>query len=165
MKEILYSPWRINYILSEKNKKCIFCFPASKENDEQHFVVHRTEFSFVILNTYPYNNGHLMVVPNNHQSSLSDLSESELTDLFLTVRKTERVINKVYSPDGLNIGLNLGKTAGAGVEGHLHVHIVPRWQGDANFMTVCNGTRVIPEAFERTYSLLKEQFDNETAEK
>ncbi|MCD4795729.1 MAG: HIT domain-containing protein [Candidatus Cloacimonetes bacterium] len=165
MKDILYSPWRIKYILSKKEKECIFCLKPSAEHDEKHLILYRSKNSFVIMNAFPYNNGHLMVVPNKHASELNDLSTDEICNLFETVRLCEKVLKKVYSPDGLNIGLNLGKSAGAGIDDHLHVHIVPRWSGDVNFMTTTAGTRVIPESFEKAYKQLKEQFDNERVEK
>ncbi|MCK4653018.1 MAG: HIT domain-containing protein [Candidatus Cloacimonetes bacterium] len=165
MCEILYSPWRLKYVLSEKDNKCILCITPSEENDKKHLILYRTTLSFVIMNTYPYNNGHLMVVPNNHVPALNNLSKQELYDLFETVQLCEKVINKVYSPDGTNIGLNLGKAAGAGVDEHLHVHIVPRWSGDVSFMTSTAGTRVIPESFDRAFKMLKEQFDNEKPKK
>ena len=106
-----------------------------------------------------------MVVPNRHAAKLTDLSNEEMNDLFKTVQICEKVINSVYSPDGINMGINIGKAAGAGIDEHLHVHIVPRWLGDASFITSTAGTRVIPESFDRAYKLLKEQFDNEKAEK
>jgi len=165
MKTILYSPWRLKYILAEKDKTCIFCLKQNKEEDIKNLILYRSNLCYVIMNTFPYNNGHLLVVPNRHVSNLNSLSQEECNDLFSLVRLTEEIITKVYHPDGLNIGLNLGKAAGAGIDDHLHVHIVPRWLGDANFMTSISGSRVIPEAFERTYKLLKEQFDNETTKK
>ena len=161
---ILYSPWRLQYILSAKQNSCIFCFD-NNDKDLDHFVVYRTKHSFVILNLFPYNNGHIMVVPNRHISSLSELSEDELHDLFDTVRLGEIVIKNVYKPEGINVGINLGKAAGAGVDAHLHVHILPRWLGDSGFITSISGTRVIPEEFSRTYKIIKEGFDNVTANK
>lgn len=165
MNDILYSPWRLNYILSEKDKSCIFCCKPQDNDDEKHLILYRSTHSFVILNLYPYNNGHLMIVPNKHVSRLEELDNNEITDLFCLLRLTEKVLNKVYHPDGLNIGMNIGKAAGAGIDDHLHVHIIPRWNGDCNFMTSVNGTRVIPEAFEQTYSKIKEEFDNESCKK
>jgi ATP adenylyltransferase len=162
MSDILYSPWRLNYILSKKDNKCIFCQKPSAEDDEKHLILHRSKLSFVIMNLYPYNNGHIMVFPAAHKAKLSQLSKEELHDLFDTVQLAETVLQKVYHPDGINVGMNLGKAAGAGIDEHLHAHLVPRWAGDNNFMTVVNGTRVIPESFERAYHKLKEQFDNET---
>ncbi len=159
-KNILYSPWRIKYILSEKEKGCIFCIKPSEDNDEKNLILYRSKHSFVIMNIYPYNNGHIMVVPMRHTSTLQDLSDEELFDLMKTVKLSEKVIKTVYHPDGMNIGINLGKAAGAGIDEHLHIHIVPRWNGDVNFMTVIGGFRVIPEAFESSYIKLKEAFDN-----
>ena len=153
-KELLYSPWRINYILSEKEKKCVFCLGSA--DDANHFVIHRSKHTFVILNHYPYNNGHIMVVPVRHISCLSDLSDIERNELFELVQTSEVVLKKALNADGINVGINLGKAAGAGIESHLHVHLVPRWIGDVNFMTSIGGTRVIPDSFERTYKLLKE---------
>jgi len=164
-KKILYSPWRLDYILSEKDKKCIFCIKPQKNDDSKHFILYRSQTCFVIMNIYPYNNGHLMVVPNRHVSSLSQLTEEEISDLFNTVRLSETVLMENYSPEGINIGLNLGKAAGAGIDEHLHVHILPRWFGDSNFMTTIGEVRVIPESFERAYIRLKEQFDNKTSGK
>lgn len=165
MSDILYSPWRLNYILGKKEKRCIFCLEASEKNDRKHLILHRSKHSFVILNMFPYNNGHLMVVPNKHVSSLTHLYDEELTDLFGLVKTCEQVLDQVYSPDGMNIGMNLGSAGGAGIEAHIHVHIVPRWNGDANFMTAINGTRVIPESFETAYDKLKVAFDNEAVKK
>ncbi len=159
-KKILYSPWRIQYILSEKEKGCIFCIKPKEDNDKKNFIVYRSEHSFVILNIYPYNNGHIMVVPNRHIATLDELPDEEAFDMIKTVKLSERVIRTVYKPDGINIGMNIGKAAGAGIDEHLHVHIVPRWNGDVNFMTVVGGYRVIPEAFETAYLKLKEAFDN-----
>jgi ATP adenylyltransferase len=159
MSDVIYSPWRLKYILSKKDEECIFCVRPSVENDEKHFILYRSKHSFVILNLYPYNNGHLMVVPFRHVAQLSLLKKEEIDDLFETVQLCEKIIQKAYSPDGMNIGINLGRAAGAGIDTHLHVHIVPRWNGDVNFMTAVGGTRVIPEAFERTFKLLKEHFD------
>jgi len=165
MNDILYSPWRLKYILAKKGNECIFCVNPSENNDKKHLILYRSHSSFVIMNTFPYNNGHLMVVPNNHVSRLEMLSKDEIDDLFETVQLCEKVLSKVYQPDGLNVGMNLGRAAGAGIDEHLHVHIVPRWNGDVNFMTVVGGTRVIPEPFARAYEKLKEQFDNEKGEK
>ncbi|HNX00361.1 MAG TPA: HIT domain-containing protein [Candidatus Cloacimonadota bacterium] len=164
-KKYIYSPWRLDYILSEKEKGCILCHKPDANEDEKHFIVYRSKLSYVMLNLYPYNNGHVMVVPFRHVSSLTDLDPGELQDLFEVVQLTEKVLRNAYHPEGINIGLNLGKAAGAGIDEHLHVHLVPRWSGDCNFMSVIGGIRVIPEAFERTYNLLQEQFDNERTRK
>ncbi|HPR18630.1 MAG TPA: HIT domain-containing protein [Candidatus Cloacimonadota bacterium] len=165
MSDILYSPWRLKYILSAKNDQCIFCLRPSAEADEKQFILYRSQHSFVIMNMFPYNNGHLMAVPFRHVCRLNDLDSEEIGDLFSTVRLCEKVLQNVYNPDGLNVGINLGRAAGAGIDTHLHVHVIPRWNGDVNFMTVVNGTRIIPEAFERAYHQLKEQFDSLKDEK
>ena len=164
MSDILYSPWRLQYILSEKEDECIFCTKPSEEDDEKHLILYRSVHSFVIMNMYPYNNGHLLVVPNKHVSRLNDLDPEEITDLFQTVQLCESILEKTYSPDGMNIGLNLGRAAGAGIEEHLHVHIVPRWNGDVNFMSSVGGTRVVPESFERAFDNLKKQFADHNKE-
>jgi len=163
--DIIHSPWRLQYILSKKDEECIFCVKPEAGNDEKHFIVYRSDHCYVILNVFPYNNGHIMVVPNRHTDSLNSLKKHELNDLFSTVQLSEKVLHKVYDPDGMNIGINLGKAAGAGIEKHIHVHLVPRWNGDVNFMSAVGGARVIPESFERAYKLIKEQFDNEKVKK
>ncbi len=165
--DVLYSPWRLDYILSAKPDGCIFCIQRNPAPgyDEQHLILHRGAHSFVLMNMFPYNNGHVMAVPYRHVSDLTLLTDEEACDLMLTVRLTERVLRAVYRPNGLNIGLNLGRAAGAGIDDHLHVHLVPRWEGDHNFMTVTGGERVIPESFERAWGRLKEQFDNERGTK
>jgi len=155
----LYSPWRIDYILSEKEKGCIFCLKPNQDDDAKNGILFRGKLCFVILNLYPYNNGHIMVVPYKHVSSLYELSSEEINDLFSTVRIAEKVLRNCYHCEGMNIGINEGNAAGAGIAEHIHVHLVPRWVGDVNFMTVVGGKRVIPEAFEVTYRKLKEQFD------
>ncbi len=166
MSDILYSPWRIDYILSEKENRCIFCIerPGDEAYDEKHLILHRAAHCFVIMNAYPYNNGHLMVVPYRHVSSLTDLGEEEVADLFLSVRFTEKVLREAFHPEGLNVGINIGKAAGAGIDEHIHVHILPRWYGDSNFMTTIGGTRVVPESFDRAYRRLKEQFDKQSGD-
>ncbi len=164
-KKFIYSPWRLEYILSKKDQECIFCHKPQASDDAKHLIVYRSVHSFVIINLYPYNNGHVMVVPFRHVSSLIELYSEEINDLFETVQLTEKVLRNAYHPDGINIGMNLGKAAGAGIDEHLHVHLVPRWSGDCNFMSVIGGIRVIPEAFEKTFTLLQEQFDNEHTHK
>lgn len=158
--DYLYSPWRLDYILSEKEKGCIFCLKPDETDDAKNGIFYRSTHCFVIQNLYPYNNGHIMVVPYNHVATLYELSEVEMQDLFATVRIAEKVLRNTYNCEGLNIGINEGEAAGAGIAEHIHVHLVPRWIGDVNFMTVVGGKRVIPEAFEVTFRKLKEQFDN-----
>ncbi len=165
MNSVLYSPWRLNYIIGEKEKQCIFCTKPTEEDDVCNLILYRSKLSFVIMNLYPYNNGHLMVIPNRHVAELSDLSTEEITDLFETVKLSEKILKTRYKPQGINIGLNIGKAAGAGIDEHIHVHLVPRWMGDCNFMTTVGGTRVVPEDFEQAYLKLKEHFDNEHIQK
>ncbi|MFO7897341.1 MAG: HIT domain-containing protein [Candidatus Cloacimonadales bacterium] len=165
MSEILYSPWRIKYIMDKKPEDCIFCLKPQAEDDRAHLILHRGQHCFIIMNLYPYNNGHLMVVPYRHVSTLQELDSEELSDLMNLAKLCETVLQKVYQPNGFNLGMNLGKAGGAGIESHLHLHIVPRWNGDSNFMSVTGNTRVVPESFQRAYSNLKEQFDNASQKK
>jgi ATP adenylyltransferase len=158
-KKYLYSPWRLDYILSKKEQDCIFCLKPAAGDDEKHLIVYRSKYCFVILNLYPYNNGHVMVVPFEHVPDISSLSDATLADIFKTVQLTESVMKNVYHNEGLNVGINIGKAAGAGVDEHIHVHIVPRWLGDCNFMSVVGGKRVIPEDFGHAYQMLKAEFD------
>ncbi len=165
MRKYLYSPWRLEYILSNKEEGCIFCHKPEAKDDSRHLIVHRSKHCFVIMNLYPYNNGHIMVVPIEHSPTLARLSESAYRDLFATVRLAEQVLCEAYKCEGMNIGVNIGKAAGAGVDGHVHVHLVPRWLGDVNFMTVVGGQRVIPESFETAYKKLKAAFRKKRADK
>lgn len=158
-KKYLYSPWRLDYILSEKCVGCIFCCKPDAQDDEKHLIVYRSSHCYIILNLYPYNNGHIMVVPFEHTSTLSGLSQAALNDVFSTVQLAESVLYDVYHCEGVNIGMNIGKAAGAGIDEHIHVHLVPRWQGDGNFMSVVGGERVIPEAFEAAFTKLKSAFE------
>ncbi len=151
--DVLWAPWRMEYILSEKEDGCIFC--KSLEADErQRLVLYKSEHCFVMMNRYPYNNGHLMIAPYRHTGLLEDLTLEEAQDLMLTLQKALVVLKEAFRPDGFNIGVNIGKVAGAGVADHLHFHIVPRWEGDTNYMPVISSTRVIPEHLERTYERL-----------
>ena len=157
--QVIFAPWRLDYILSDKNSEsCIFCEMAEAEDDEAMLVVHRTRRSIVALNRYPYNNGHLMVAPSRHAESLTELDDEELVDLFKTVRLCETALAKSIRPEGLNIGINVGRCAGAGVLGHLHIHVVPRFSGDSNFMTTVSQVRVIPESLSDTFRQLKSVF-------
>ncbi len=158
--DILYSPWRIDYILSEKEKGCIFCSKPRANDDEGFLILKRGKTAYIIMNLYPYNNGHLMVVPYRHVSHLSDLDDKELCEMTKLTQLCEKALNEVYTPDGINIGMNLGEAAGAGVADHLHIHIVPRWNGDTNFISTLGKTRVIPEQMEKTYHKLKKVFDS-----
>jgi len=153
----LYSPWRLSYVTtaSEPVPGCIFCNAAAAEHDDP-LVVARGRSAFVILNLYPYNSGHLMIVPNRHVASLAELSPEERADVMDLTARAEVAVTEVYRPQGLNIGVNLGKAAGAGILDHLHLHIVPRWSGDTNFMPILTGTRVLGEGLRALYDKLIE---------
>jgi ATP adenylyltransferase len=141
----LWSPWRLEYIAGGKAKTgCIFC-EAAREIESSSLIVFKGDTCYVILNLYPYNNGHVMVVPYRHLATFGDLSIEELTEIGVLIQRAEAALFEAYQPHGFNIGVNLGKPAGAGVLDHLHVHIVPRWNGDTNFMTVVGEMRVLPE--------------------
>lgn len=152
----LYTPWRMAYIRGEKKpvEGCIFCQLAAT-TDETHQIIAYCEHVYVTLNKYPYNNGHLMVIPYEHVDSLEKLAPEVLTDLMLTTNQALAVLRKNYNPPAFNLGANLGTAAGAGVAEHFHFHIVPRWPGDANFMTVVGNTRVIPDTLENVFTELK----------
>ncbi len=152
---ILFAPWRIKFVKQCKKKKgCIFCDKIKSKNDKKNYVLYRGEYSFVMLNIYPYTNAHLMVAPYRHIDNLNDLSSEELYELFDLTRKMVKILKITHNIDGCNIGINLGKAAGAGVEKHLHIHIVPRWFGDTNFLPIMGKTKVIPESLDNTYNTL-----------
>ena len=153
--ERLYTPWRLAYVTgAAKSPGCVFC-AAIAGPDADPLIVFRGSTCFVILNLFPYNNGHVMVVPNRHIASLVQASPEELCEMMALARRTEIALREVFAPDGLNIGLNLGKAAGAGILEHLHLHIVPRWNGDTNFMTVVGETRVLPQELPVTADKLR----------
>ncbi|MDH3359117.1 MAG: HIT domain-containing protein [Desulfobacteraceae bacterium] len=152
----MWAPWRMEYILGEKEKGCIFCRALS---DQDNLTLYKGKVTMVVMNKYPYINGHLLVAPTRHLSLLEQLSKNEMGDLLETVEKSVGILKKVMNPDGFNVGLNLGKVAGAGVEEHLHFHIVPRWFGDTNALTVFADVRVIPEHLQATCNNLKPYFD------
>jgi ATP adenylyltransferase len=162
-RKYLYSPWRLDYILSGKCNGCIFCCITESGDDNKNLIVYRSKHCYVILNLYPYNNGHLMVVPYRHVANLSALPKAAHNDVFATVQLTESVLCETYQCEGMNIGINIGKAGGAGVDEHIHVHLVPRWNGDCNFMTTVGGKRVIPESFDSAYKKLKSAFDKRMA--
>jgi ATP adenylyltransferase len=158
----LWSPWRAKYIASgvdSQRDECVFCLIASdSEHDEKNFVLHRGEQAFVLLNLYPYISGHLMIVPYLHTSEF-DTTAKEITDEMMDLTKrAQTALREVYSPAGFNLGMNLGAAAGAGVADHLHIHLLPRWSGDTNFMTTVGETRVLPEDLQTTYSKLRPKF-------
>ena len=159
--ERLWSPWRMEYIMSKKGEGCIFCEKIADSDDEANFIPDRGETCYVMLNLYPYNNGHLMVSPYRHVPSPEQLEEDELTEMMLMVNRSLEALRQAMYPNGFNIGINIGKAAGAGIEGHVHIHIVPRWHGDTNFMPALSQTRVIPELLDETYQKLKASWGSE----
>lgn len=151
----------MKYILSDKEGFCIFCDcrESDCEFDIKKFILHRGESNFVIMNKFPYNNGHLMVVPYDHTDKLSELDNETILEMMKLAKKSEEILRKAMNPDGFNIGINMGTVAGAGIADHIHLHIVPRWNGDTNFMPVLGDVRVIPQALKKTYEHLKEYFN------
>ena len=156
--EHIWAPWRIEYIKMEKPAGCILCDKPGQNRDAENYILYRGNKNFVIMNSYPYNPGHIMVAPYRHVASLDELTDSELHEHFEIVRRSTKILREVFNPGGFNIGINLGKVAGTGIDEHVHTHIVPRWQGDTNFMPVISGARVVPEALAETYRKLKSKF-------
>ncbi len=150
----LWTPWRLKFILGPKMEGCLFCQKLAENKDKENLILYRGQHCFIMLNAYPYTNGHLMVVPYAHVRNLDQLDTPTLTDLMLLTKRSIVALQKVMSPDGFNMGINVGKVAGAGVEDHVHFHVVPRWLGDTNFMPVLAETRLIPEPLNDTYDRL-----------
>jgi ATP adenylyltransferase len=158
----IYTPWRLNYLRGEKQNRpveCIFCAKHQAGNDAAEHIIYRSEHVYVTLNRYPYNNGHLMIIPYAHVATLEEMPAEALADLMATTNRALKALRKTYNPAGFNLGANLGEAAGAGVAGHFHFHIVPRWAADINFMTAVGETRVIPDTLDQTYSRLKEVWE------
>jgi ATP adenylyltransferase len=157
--EFLWSPWRLAYIIgASASTGCVFC-NALTSPESAPLLLHRGERCFVILNLFPYNNGHLMVVPNRHIGSLAAATPDELAEMIELTRRAEIALTDAYAPHGMNMGINLGKPAGAGILDHVHIHVVPRWNGDTNFMTVVGETRVLPEELSKTAERLRPAFE------
>ncbi|NPB03968.1 MAG: HIT domain-containing protein [Thermotogae bacterium] len=153
----LWAPWRAEFILHVKKDECIFC-AAPNRTDEEAYILYRGEHNFIILNIFPYNSGHLMIAPYSHKPSPEYLTSEEYNEMFELLQWSLRNLRSALRPDGFNIGFNVGRVAGAGYEGHLHMHVVPRWNGDTNFMPVLAETKVISVGMEKTYQLLKPLF-------
>ena len=154
----MWGPWRMEYIRMEKPEGCIFCDCPEEEKDAEYHILYRGELNFVMLNLYPYSPGHLIVAPYRHMDSPEKLTKEERSEHFEIVSRCVDILRKEFSPDGFNLGMNLGKVGGAGIDDHVHSHVVPRWNGDTNFMTVISDTRVVPEAIKETYNNLKGKF-------
>ncbi|MDD5037804.1 MAG: HIT domain-containing protein [Dehalococcoidales bacterium] len=154
----IWAPWRVEYIRMKKAKGCILCEKPREDNDATNYILYRGEKNFVMLNGYPYNPGHLLIAPYRHIATLEELTDEEILDHFTIVNRCTKILRQAFNPSGFNLGINLGEVAGAGIPGHVHTHIVPRWLGDANFMTTIFDTRVTPEALAGTYRILKGKF-------
>jgi ATP adenylyltransferase len=151
----LWSPWRYQYVTTAgQAQDCIFCTLPAENRDPENYIVYLGRLNFVILNRYPYTSGHLMVVPYEHAPLLAEVAEETLMEMILLARRAETHVRANYNPDGLNMGINIGRAAGAGVAGHIHMHVLPRWVADANFMTSVGETRVLPEDLDMTYAKL-----------
>jgi ATP adenylyltransferase len=153
--KLLWSPWRMEYVKREKEKGCVFCNRIKQNDDKKNLILIRYEYSFVIMNLYPYNNGHLMVVPYRHVSDYGSLEEIERNEIAELTNLSIKVMKNVLNPQGFNIGMNIGSIGGAGIADHLHQHIVPRWEGDTNFMPIIGHTKVIVDSLNETYNDLK----------
>ena len=153
--DFLWTPWRYSYVsTTDRARECVFCV-KQREEDRASLVVHRGEHCFVVLNIYPYTSGHVMVVPYAHVDTLEKLPEVAALEMMRLARRMEGVLRRLYAPDGINLGMNVGKAAGAGVAGHIHMHVLPRWVADANFMTTVAETRVLPEMLEVTWERMR----------
>jgi len=155
----LFTPWRFAYVSTAGHQPgCVFCAKLQEQDDPRALIVHRAQHCFVTLNAFPYTAGHIMVVPYAHVDELQKLSAPAAQEMMALTQKLEGILRDVYHPDGINLGMNVGKAAGAGVAGHIHMHILPRWIADANFLSVIGETRVVPEALETTYQKIKAGF-------
>ncbi len=157
----LWAPWRMKYIregIDKPENGCVFCVTLGESDDRRNLILYRGTTAFVICNKFPYNNGHLMVVPYQHTFNIDDLDDACSLEVWKLAARSRRVLTEAFSPDGFNIGMNLGRVAGAGIDTHLHMHIVPRWNGDANFMPVVGETKVISQSLEETYDALRGLF-------
>ncbi|OPX86346.1 MAG: AP-4-A phosphorylase [Pelotomaculum sp. PtaB.Bin104] len=151
----IWAPWRMVYIGGDHDDKCIFCKILESDNDGENLVLFRDDKTFVLMNRYPYTNGHVMVVPKRHVGDVDELTDEEMLELFKNTQKMIKALRS-FNPEGFNVGINMGRIAGAGVPGHVHIHVVPRWGGDTNFMPVLGDVRVISESLEATYQKLME---------
>ena len=157
--DYLWTPWRYNYVTNAAPVSgCVFCNAAQGNDDRETLIVHRADRNFVILNRFPYTNGHVMVVPYEHLGGLEQMPDNTLVEMMRLAREADRHLRALYRPDGLNLGMNLGRSAGAGIADHVHMHVLPRWIGDTNFMTVTGETRVLPEALPLTWEKLSGAF-------
>jgi len=160
----IWAPWRMQYILMEhKSGECILCDKPAEKNDRENYILYRGSHNFIILNAYPYTSGHLMVAPYRHIGNITEADAKESKELFELIQLCVKLLTQTMKPDGFNIGMNIGKVAGAGLEGHIHMHIVPRWNGDNNYMSVVADTRVLSEGLVATYKKLMEGLSRKSA--
>ena len=154
----LWAPWRMEYIQMEKPEECILCNKPKQKDDTANYILYRGDKNFIIMNSYPYNSGHLMIVPYRHIANLEELTDEERREHFEIASRSIKILRQLFNPAGFNIGINIGKVAGAGIDDHIHTHLVPRWLGDTNFMPVIADTKVINEALAKTHKKLKGKF-------
>jgi ATP adenylyltransferase len=156
--DYLWTPWRYAYVsTADKATGCVFC-DKQRSGDREGFIVHRGRYCFIVLNIFPYTSGHVMIVPYQHLAELEHLPAEAANEMMALAQKLEHVLRRLYHPDGINLGMNIGKAAGAGVAGHIHMHVLPRWVADSNFMTTVAETRVLPETLEQTWKRLRDAF-------
>ncbi|HEU5231877.1 MAG TPA: HIT domain-containing protein [Terriglobales bacterium] len=161
--DYLWTPWRYAYITEAKDDlRCVFCDKQNEKDDRTSWIVHRGKHCYICLNAFPYTSGHVMVIPYQHLDQLQKLPTEAAHEMMALCQRTETALRNLYHPDGINLGMNLGAAAGAGVAGHLHMHVLPRWVADANFMTVIGETRILPETLETTWQRMREEFGRET---
>jgi ATP adenylyltransferase len=160
----IWAPWRGKYIENsiKGHKVCVFCELKNKKPSKENLLIYRNEFAMIVMNKFPYNNGHILIIPVNHVASFEELSEEEFNELNKLLKKAIKAIKKAYLPEGINIGLNMGRVAGAGIDKHIHYHVVPRWNGDTNFMPVTGGTKIISEHIISSYEKIKKSLLEET---
>jgi ATP adenylyltransferase len=154
----LWAPWRMKF-LEQHSKGCVFCNILKENSDHKNLIVYRGKSIFVVLNRYPYTSGHILIVVNSHHPTLENMDSESQSELMTLITKSLKVLRRIYKPDGFNIGTNIGKSAGAGIDGHLHFHIVPRWAGDANFMETLAGTKIIPESLDDSFQRILAEWE------
>lgn len=154
----IWAPWRLDYILGPKDGECVFCVKPRENDDKKNLILHRGKYNFVILNLYPYNNGHLMIVPYRHAGEIQGIGADDANEMMLLTRRCVSTLKEKLRPHGFNVGMNIGAAAGAGIDEHIHMHVVPRWNGDNNFMPVVGETRVMPQHIQSTYEALAGHF-------
>ena len=154
----IWAPWRMEYIRREKTDECIFCTLPHQDKDQENYILHKGPTCFIIMNIFPYNTGHIMIVPYRHLNCMTLLDRNEIAEKYQLTQKSLGILRQLFSPEGFNVGMNIGKAGGAGFDEHIHTHIVPRWNGDTNFMPVLADTKVHPEHLQKTYEKLLSEF-------